>query len=205
MMVDIIYDARNAIWCGNRQHPMLTHLNAEMVRMTSNDFLRVGIVPPQVAASMSGFEFLIALRDGGLAAPPFSWTTGIRPREIEHGRIVFEGVPSEQFYNPMGTVHGGWIATLLDTAMACAIQTMLPAGQAYTTLELKTNFVRPVFESSGALRCEGIVLSVGGRIASSEGKVFDKEGNLVAHGTETCLIMRQRNSAVSQAEAQGEK
>jgi uncharacterized protein (TIGR00369 family) len=170
-----------------------------MERMNSADFPRVGIVPSQVAASMSGFEFLVALRDGVLAAPPFSRATGIHPTEIERGRIVFEGMPSEQFYNPMGVVHGGWIATLLDTAMACAIQTTLPAGQAYTTLELKTNFVRPVFESTGVLRCEGIVLSVGGRIASSEGKVFDKEGNLVAHGTETCLIMGQRNSAVPQA------
>lgn len=158
-----------------------------------------GIVPLEAAASLSGFDFLCALRDGTLPAPPFSAATGIRPVEIERGRIVFEGTPSEQFYNPLGTVHGGWLATLLDTAMACAIQSMLSAGQTYTTLELKTNFVRPVFVSTGVLRCEGVLLSLGGRIASSEGKIFGREGNLFAHGTETCLVMGQRNGAGSQA------
>jgi uncharacterized protein (TIGR00369 family) len=154
-----------------------------------------GIVPKEVAASLSGFDFLCALRDGNLPAPPFSAATGIRPLDIERGRIVFEGTPSEQFYNPLGTVHGGWLATLLDTAMACAIQSMLSVGQTYTTLELKTNFVRPVYVSTGVLRCEGVVLSLGGRIASSEGRVFDEGGNLIAHGTETCLIMGHRNGA----------
>ncbi|MFA5957114.1 PaaI family thioesterase [Hyphomicrobium sp.] len=163
--------------------------------------ISTGLVPSDVAASMSGVDFLAALRDGTLVAPPFSATANIRPLSVERGHVAFEGTPSEQFYNPMGSVHGGWIATLLDTAMACAIQSMLPAGQTYTTLELKTNFVRPVSASTGPLRCDGIVLSFGGRIASSEGKVFDKEGNLVAHGTETCLIMGRRNGTASQAEA----
>lgn len=148
---------------------------------------------------MSGIDFLIALRDGALVAPPFSRTTRISPREMEPGCVVFEGTPSEHFYNPLGTVHGGWIATLLDTAMACAIQSMLRAGQTFTTLEFKINFVRPVFASTGTLRCKGIVLSCGGRIANSEGKVFDREGNLVAHGTETCLIMGHRTGAQPQA------
>jgi uncharacterized protein (TIGR00369 family) len=167
--------------------------------MMTNGMAQTGIVPLDTAASMTGIEFLIALRDGHLVRPPFSETTDIVPIEIEPGRLVFEGTPSERFYNPMGVVHGGWIATLLDTAMACAIQSTLSAGQTYTTLELKTNFVRPVFAATGALRCEGIALSVGGRIASSEGKIFDKEGNLVAHGTETCLIMGRRGGAPSQA------
>jgi uncharacterized protein (TIGR00369 family) len=165
--------------------------------MDANGRSQVGIVPRDVATSMSGLAFLAALRDGSLVRPPFSDTTDIRPVEIELGRIVFEGTPSERFYNPMGTVHGGWIATLLDTAMACAIQSMLPAGQSYTTLELKTNFIRPVFESTGVLRCEGVALSVGGRVGSSEGKVFDGNGNLVAHGLETCLIMGQRIGATA--------
>ncbi len=178
---------------------MLTHLNARREKTKLDEPMKTGIVSPHVAGAMSGLDFLVALRDGALIAPPFSRATGILPKEIEIGRIVFEGTPTEQFYNPMGTVHGGWIATLLDTAMACAIQSMLPAGQSYTTLELKTNFVRPVFASTGVLRCEGVVLSLGGRIASSEGKVFDKEGNLVAHGTETCLVMGQRNGASTHA------
>ncbi len=111
---------------------------------------------------LTGLEFLTGLRDATLVAPPFSETTAIRPVRLEQGRVAFEGIPSERFYNPMGVVHGGWIATLLDTAMACAIHSMLQAGQAYTTLELKTNFVRPVVGSTGALRCEGAVLSFGG-------------------------------------------
>ena len=167
--------------------------------MKASNSIAPGIVPSEVALAMSGVDFLAALRDGSLPPPPFSETTNIRPTEIEPGRITFEGTPAEQFYNPMGTVHGGWLATLLDTAMACAIQSMLPPGQTYTTLELKTNFVRPVFASTGTLRCEGVLLSFGGRIATSEGKIFDREGNLVAHGTETCLIMGQRNGAASQA------
>jgi uncharacterized protein (TIGR00369 family) len=177
----------------------LTHIIVEKQRMRTAGHEANGTVPLDVVASMSGLEVLCALRDGQLPAPPFSSTTGIRPTEIARGRVVFEGTPSEQFYNPMSTVHGGWIATLLDTAMACAIQSTLSVGQTYTTLELKTNFVRPIFVSTGTLRCEGVVLSFGGRIASAEGKVFDKEGNLVAHGTETCLIMGQRGSASPQA------
>ncbi len=169
--------------------------------MNANNPMDAEIRLSNIVPTMAGIDFLAALRDGALPPPPFAETTGIRPLAVERGRITFEGMPSEQFYNPMGTVHGGWIATLLDTAMACAIQTMLPAGKSYTTLELKTNFVRPVFASSGALRCVGEVLSFGGRVASSEGKVFDKEGNLVAHGTETCLIMGQRSDAASQTGA----
>ncbi|MET0430963.1 MAG: PaaI family thioesterase [Hyphomicrobium sp.] len=172
--------------------------------MTASNTFPTGLVSPDVAASISGFDFLVALRDGTLIAPPFSATTAIRPIEISSGRVAFEGTPSEEFYNPMGLVHGGWIVTLLDTAMACAIHSMLPAGTTYTTLELKTNFVRPVYASTGVLRCEGVVLSFGGRIASSEGKVYDKVGNLVAHGSETCLIMGRRNGA-AQADTQGER
>jgi uncharacterized protein (TIGR00369 family) len=179
----------------------LTQLKVAEGKMDANGRAEVGIVPRDVAASMTGLAFLAALRDGSLVRPPFSETTDIHPVEIELGRIVFEGMPSERFYNPMGTVHGGWIAALLDTAMACAIQSMLSAGQSYTTLELKTNFVRPVFESTGVLRCEGIVLSMGGRVGSSEGKVFDKQGNLVAHGSETCLIMGPRNTATAREPA----
>jgi uncharacterized protein (TIGR00369 family) len=172
--------------------------------MKGNGEAGVGIVPRDIAMAMTGLEFLNALRDERLVAPPFAETMGIRPVEIEAGRIVFEGAPSERFYNPMGTVHGGWIATLLDTAMACAIQSMLEAGQTLTTLELKTNFARPVFDNTGPLRCEGVVLSMGGRVASAEGKVYDAKRNLVAHGTETCLIMKHRKNAADASSASGE-
>ncbi|MFT3732385.1 MAG: PaaI family thioesterase [Hyphomicrobium sp.] len=167
--------------------------------MKAAESIVTGLVPSEVAATMSGLDFIAAMRDGTLVAPPFSATTDIRPTEVSPGRVVFEGTPSEQFYNPMGTVHGGWITTLLDTAMACAIQSMLPAGQTLTTLELKANFARPVFASTGTLRCEGVLLCFGGRIASAEGKIFDADQNLVAHGTETCLVMAHRNVVPPQA------
>jgi uncharacterized protein (TIGR00369 family) len=148
-----------------------------------------GLVPPEVALSMSGLDFLRGLLDSSLVAPHFSATAAVRPIAIEEGRVVFEGQPMAQFYNPMGTVHGGWMAILLDTAMACAVHSALKPGQTLTTLEMKTSFLRPVNENTGALRCEGVLLHLGGRIASSEGKVYDAEGNLVAHGSETCLII----------------
>jgi uncharacterized protein (TIGR00369 family) len=143
-------------------------------------------------SGLSGLEILRALLDGSLPPPPFGATTSMGPVSVEEGRVVFEADPSERFYNPMGTVHGGWIATLLDSVMGCAVHSVLKPGQTYTTIEMKTVFVRPVFEATGRLTCEGTLLHVGSRVASSEGKVFDSRGRLVAHGTETCLIMEPR-------------
>ena len=121
-------------------------------------------------------------------APPSNEIANIWPLSFEVGSVVFEGVPSPSFYNPMGIVHGGWIATLLDTAMACAVHSSLLAGQHYSTIEMKTVFVKPVQQQTGPLRCEGVLLHSGRRVAHAEGKVFDAKGNLVAYGSETCLI-----------------
>jgi uncharacterized protein (TIGR00369 family) len=140
--------------------------------------------------ALSGVEYLRGLMDGSLPPPAFSATSRIRPVTVEEGRVVFEGEPKGDFYNPMGAVHGGWIATLLDTAMACAVHSALKPGEVFTTIEMKVTFVRPVVESTGMLRCEGVLLHSGGRIASAEGKVYDTSGNLVAHGSETCAIAR---------------
>lgn len=156
----------------------------------TNGSQNVGIVPRDVALTMSGQEFLRGLLDGSLPAPPFSLTAGITPLSLEEGRVVFEGKPSREFYNPMGIVHGGWMAMLLDTVMGCAVHSALKAGQAYTTLEMKTTFVRAILEDTGPLRAEGVLLHIGGRVASSEGKLLDSAGRLVAHGSETCLIMK---------------
>ncbi len=139
-----------------------------------------------IAASMSGIDFRVALRDGSLPLPQFAATTKIQMVSRERGRVVFEGTPAEQFYHALGTVRGVWIATLLDTAMACAIQSRLPPGQTYTTLELKTNFARPVLATTGTLRCAGQVHSLGSRITGSGEKILDNEGN---HGSETRLII----------------
>lgn len=147
-----------------------------------------GVVPQDVATSVSGLDFLSALRDGTYPAPPFAVESDIWITEVEAGRVVFEGKPSARFYNPLGTVHGGWISGLLDSAMGCAIHSLLKSGQAYTTVDMSINFVRPVFEKTGRLKCEGKVIHPGSRIATSEGRVWDESGKLIAHGSETCLI-----------------
>jgi uncharacterized protein (TIGR00369 family) len=148
-----------------------------------------GIVPRETAATLSGQEFLAAMIARGLPAPPFAETTGIRLTTVEHGRVVFEADPSARFYNPMGTVHGGWISMLLDSAMGCAVHSTLKPGHAFTTVDMSVSFVRPVFETTGRLLCEAEVLHAGGRIATAQGRVRDGNGKLVAHGTETCMIL----------------
>ena len=107
------------------------------------------------------------------------------------GRAVFAGIPSERFYNPMGVVHGGWISALLDSAMACAVHSLLKEGQGSTTVEIKTNFLRPVTARTGQLHCEADIVHFGGRLATSEGRVLDADGNMVAHGSETCMILKK--------------
>ncbi|MGO8949973.1 MAG: PaaI family thioesterase, partial [Ktedonobacterales bacterium] len=110
--------------------------------------------------------------------------------EVDEGRALFVVQPAEYHYNPIGVVHGGLAATLLDSAMSCAIQTTLPAGVGYTTLEIKVNFVRPITLDSGELRCEGKVVHGGSRTATAEGQLLDQAGKLYAHGTTTCIILR---------------
>jgi uncharacterized protein (TIGR00369 family) len=150
---------------------------------------RFDVVDLQTATAMSGLDFLRRLQQTELPAPPFAEVTDIWLVEVEAGRVVFEGQPSRRFYNPLGTVHGGWISTLLDSAMGCAVHSRLQPGQAYTTVEMKVNFVRPLFEHSGLLRCEAFIVHFGRRIATSEGKVVDSKGNIIAHGSETCMVL----------------
>jgi uncharacterized protein (TIGR00369 family) len=142
------------------------------------------------ARALSGVEFLRSLMDGTLPAPPFAPTCRIWPVEVAEGRVVFEGEPNREFYNPLGVVHGGWIATLLDTGMACAVHSALKPGESFTTTSMNVTFVRPVTDQIARVRCEGIVLHSGGRVATAEGKIYDAEGNLIAHGSETCLVIR---------------
>ena len=164
-----------------------------------NPYRNFGIVPRDDAVALSGLDFLHRLLDASYPAPPICEAADFWLSEVASGRAVFEGVPSARFYNPLGTVHGGWIATLLDSAMGCAVHTVLKAGQAYTTVEMKTVFVRPVFAGTGKLRCEGTLLHAGGRVASSEGKLFDGAGKLLAHGSETCLIMDVERAGIGGA------
>jgi uncharacterized protein (TIGR00369 family) len=147
-----------------------------------------GLASREALASESGLDFLRGLMEGRHPAPPFSRTTRTYLVETEEGRVVFKGTPDEAFFNPLGTIHGGWTAGILDSAMACAVHSTLQPGQGYTTVEFKVNLVRPVLPASGELTCEGILVHRGGTVATSEGYLRDAEGRLLAHGTETCLI-----------------
>jgi uncharacterized protein (TIGR00369 family) len=148
-----------------------------------------GVGQTRAPGAMAGLEFLKRLADGSYPAPPFAAQTDIWIVEAEQGRVVFAATPSKRFYNPLGTVHGGWISTLLDSAMGCAVHSVLVPGHTYTTVDMTISFVRPVFEKTGKLRCEGKIIHGGGRIATAEGRVWDETGALIAHGTETCLVM----------------
>ena len=147
--------------------------------------------PGDVAArgrELTGMEYVQAICAGELPAPPISLLMGFRAVEAEPGRALFEMEPGPQHYNPIGSVHGGVALTLLDSAMGCAVHTLLDAGVGYTTIEVKTNFVRPITADTGRVRCEGVVIHKGSRVATAEGKLIDAEGKLLAHGTTTCLI-----------------
>lgn len=146
---------------------------------------------PRAAAGRSGLEVLRDIFSGKLPAPPITATMGFRGVEVDEGKAVFEGEAGEHLYNPIGSVHGGFAMALLDSAMGCAIHTTLEAGERYTTLEVKANFVRPITTDTGLVRCEGVVVHRGATVATAEGKLFAVDsGKLLAHGTTTCLIAR---------------
>jgi uncharacterized protein (TIGR00369 family) len=146
----------------------------------------------RAGATMSGLEVLQAIREGKLPAPPITELMEFRLTEVEEGRAVFAARAGEYLYNPIGSVHGGFAATLLDSAMGCAINTLLPAGTDYTTLELKVNYIRSITVDTGELRAEGKAIHVGGRVATAEGRITDAAGALYAHATTTCLVMRPK-------------
>lgn len=137
----------------------------------------------------SGLELLRAMIAGELAGPPVMDLIDMARMEADEGRVVVELTPQEFHYNPLGSVHGGVLSTLLDTAAACAVHTTLPAGVGYTSLDLNVKFLRPVTVDSGTLRCEGTVLQRGRRTALAEARITDASRRLTAHATSTCLIL----------------
>jgi uncharacterized protein (TIGR00369 family) len=142
-------------------------------------------------AKLSGLDYLKAVFGGKLPPPPIAATMDFTGAEVEEGRAVFVGEPAEFLYNPIGVVHGGFAMTILDSAMGCAVQSMLAVGEGYTSLETKVNFVRPITLETGRVRCEGKVLHRGGRIATAEGRLInERTGKLLAHGTTTCMVFR---------------
>lgn len=143
-------------------------------------------------ADLSGLEFIRAIFEGKLPAPPITETMGFTGNAVEAGKVTFVGEAGEHLYNPIGVVHGGFAMTILDSAMGCAVHTTLAAGEAYTTLEVKVNFVRSITLETGPVRCEGTVIHRGGKIATAEGRLTaERTGKLLAHGTTTCLVFKQ--------------
>ena len=143
----------------------------------------------QSARSMSGIDFLRGVRDGTIQPAPIQELIGMKLAEVEPGRAVWELEPAEQHYNPIGVVHAGIAATLLDSAMACAVHSTIPLGKGYTTLEFKINLVSAVTTKTGVLRAIGKVVHGGRQTATAEARLEDAAGKLYAHGTTTCIIL----------------
>ena len=143
------------------------------------------------AEGLNGLELMQAMRDGRVPPPPIGKTLNFTLTTAEEGHAVFEGDAREDFYNPLGIVHGGWAATLLDSCMGCAIHTTMAPGGHYTTLELKINYIRAISTKTGRLCAEGRVVHRGRRTATAEGRLVDAAGKLYAHGTTTCIILQR--------------
>lgn len=145
-------------------------------------------VSAKAVRTMSGLAFLQAIASGALPAPPIGASLAYKLAEVSEGQAIFTIEPAEFHYNPIGMVHGGVAATLLDSAAACAIQSTLPAGIGYTTIELHINYVRPITAVTGLLRCIGQTIHVGRRVATAEARLIDENDKLYAHATTTCMI-----------------
>lgn len=148
-----------------------------------------GLIAPEVARALPGLELLRAIVAGKYPAPPMAGALDYTIRSVADGRVVFVGVPKFEFYNPLGMVHGGYAATLLDSAMGCAVHTKLAAGQSYSTLEFKINFVRPLTTQTGEVQAIGTIVHVGKKTAVAEGKLVDASGKVYATGNTTCIIL----------------
>jgi uncharacterized protein (TIGR00369 family) len=143
----------------------------------------------------TGLEFFRRIMEGTAAPAPLVALLGLRLVEVEAGRVVFAGTATEQFYNGWGVTHGGFAATMLDSALGCAVNSLMPAGRRFTTLELKINYTRPITREAGELRCEARVIHVGNRTAIAEARVVDSAGKLYAHGTTTCIVVETPQAA----------
>ena len=153
---------------------------------------RGGLGRPEQFAGRTGMEIFEAMLRGEIPVPPISDTLDFALVEAEPGRVQFQGRPQFSHYNPLGSVHGGWIATLLDSAVACAVHTLLPAGKTYTTLELKVNYVKALTDKVPLVRAIGEIIYSGGRIGTSQGRLVGPDGTLFAHATTTCIVLDAR-------------
>jgi uncharacterized protein (TIGR00369 family) len=154
---------------------------------------RYGVAGPDVAGRYDGIGFLEAMVAGTVPQAPMCETLGFHLVEVEPGRAVFEGVPEFRHYNPFGVVHGGLAATMLDSALGCAVASTLAKGEAFTTLELKVNLVRAVTRDTGPVRAEARILHRGRTIATGDADLKDSAGKLYAHASTTCMVFPARN------------
>jgi uncharacterized protein (TIGR00369 family) len=147
-----------------------------------------GVVPIETIMSRSGLEFLTDMVHGKIPQAPMCATLGFQLTDVSPGFAAFEGLPEFRHYNPIGTVHGGFAATLLDSALGCAVFSTMAKGESWTTLELKLNLVRPISKETGEIRAEGRIIHRGRTLATAEGMVKDRAGKLYAHASTTCMI-----------------
>jgi uncharacterized protein (TIGR00369 family) len=167
---------------------MIVIINRDNYQMDSQPSPEFGVTPTATMAAMPGIDFVRAIFDGRLPQPPIM--ENIEPFDCtaEPGVVVLHSTPGFRHYNPIGSVHGGYAATLLDSAMGLAVHSMLPVGSGYTTLEFKISFIRGITRDTGPVRSEGRTLNVGRRTATAEARITDAKGRLLAHATTTCLV-----------------
>lgn len=147
-----------------------------------------GVVEPHQLSGRTGLDIMQAMLRGELPYPPIAKTLDFTLLEVEEGRALFQGTPGPAHLNPMGTIHGGWYATLLDSALGCAVHTMMPAGRGYTTAELGVNLVRAIGGKAPRVRAQGKVIHCGRQLATAEARLYGPDGTLYAHATTTCLV-----------------
>jgi uncharacterized protein (TIGR00369 family) len=160
--------------------------------MSGSVVLDYGVPTQADVAGLTGRQILEGLIEGRLPAPPIARPLTFWLTEVGDGFAVFEGEPGEHLLNPMGNVHGGWALTLIDSACGCAAMTTLPAGVSYATIETKGNFSRPITKDTGRVRCEGRIIAKGRQILSTEAKMLDRSGKVLAHGTSTVMAFGSR-------------
>jgi uncharacterized protein (TIGR00369 family) len=172
---------------------------AEESELKSRADVGIGVTAPDRVAGMTGLQLMRGLLDGSLPRASIGKTLDFLPVVVEEGRVIFQGAPGPGHLNPLGSVHGGWFATLLDSALGCAVHSALPAGKAYTTLELKVNMIRALSPKVQRVRAIGQVIHVGGQTATAEARLVGPDGKLYAHATTTCLIFPLRPPPVTSA------
>ncbi len=169
--------------------------NAEMAAVRQRTLAgggQAGLAHPTQVMGKTGLEIMQGMLAGQIPYPHIADTIDFALIEVSPGKAVFQGTPQLKHYNPLGTVHGGWYATLLDSAVGCAVHTLMPVGRGYTTAELSVNIVRAASHATGPLRAIGTIVHCGKQLATAEGRIVGPDGKLYAHATTTCLVFEMK-------------